>query len=301
MIRQPICPICGKSPCDGHPVGMTQTFWQMLKTFEIPGKISGVQEKLHVRFQADPAAPAYLLKVPSITLDYISINEFVTMSIAEKAGLCCAEHETVSVVTLMNPDGVELYASKIFDTSGLLVDGMYFYRGETTQKYDAELLDFFGRLKEAKVSGLGQVFDQVFLSYLVRNGDLHLKNFGFFIRQDGTIEASPAYDLANTSLYDNGEFALSINGKRQLITFDDWEQLANTAGIQDFTERCQRIWKAVSRELDDLEAIGWLDPVFRVMYTESIRPVLCEQAWEFKIPHQNGVLPQEQKTAICLR
>ena len=65
-----------------------------------------------------------------------------------------------------------------------------------------------------------QMFRRMVFNVIARNCDDHTKNFSFLLRQGGTWELAPAYDLCHA--YRPGsdwvsQQALSINGKRKNI------------------------------------------------------------------------------------
>jgi serine/threonine-protein kinase HipA len=71
---------------------------------------------------------------------------------------------------------------------------------------------------------LSQAFRRMAFNVMARNCDDHTKNFAFLLKQGGTWELSPAYDMTH-AFNPRGEWTyqhlMSVNGKFQGITRDD--------------------------------------------------------------------------------
>lgn len=81
-----------------------------------------------------------------------------------------------------------------------------------------------------------EVFRRMVFNILANNTDDHNKNFSFIMREDGTWQLSPAYDI--TYILDSGGFlpnenhCLYIRAKLRNITRDDVIQFAHDNGIR---------------------------------------------------------------------
>lgn len=80
-----------------------------------------------------------------------------------------------------------------------------------------------------------QVFRRMVFNVIARNCDDHTKNFAFLLRQESDWEISPAYDICHA--YRPGsdwvsKHALSINGKREGITREDFIAIAKSINIK---------------------------------------------------------------------
>lgn len=80
-----------------------------------------------------------------------------------------------------------------------------------------------------------QVFRRMVFNVIARNCDDHTKNFAFRLRQEGDWEISPAYDICHA--YRPGsdwvsKHALSLNGKREGITREDFIVIAKSINIK---------------------------------------------------------------------
>lgn len=101
----------------------------------------------------------------------------------------------------------------------------------TDQKYQASL-EAVGKavLKFSKNMYLeaAQFFERVILSFMIGNGDMHLKNWSLVTPRTGQNRLAPCYDFVSSSIYIPGEeeSALSINGKRNRLERADFLALA---------------------------------------------------------------------------
>jgi serine/threonine-protein kinase HipA len=80
-----------------------------------------------------------------------------------------------------------------------------------------------------------QLFRRMVFNVLARNCDDHTKNFAFLMTEDGNWRLSPAFDLCHS--YRPGSDwvsrqSLSVNGKRQNITRDDFLLVAKQMNIK---------------------------------------------------------------------
>jgi serine/threonine-protein kinase HipA len=80
-----------------------------------------------------------------------------------------------------------------------------------------------------------QLFRRMVLNVLARNCDDHTKNFAFLMTDDGKWRLSPAFDVCHS--YRPGSTwvsrqSLSVNGKRQSITRDDFLSVAKQMNIK---------------------------------------------------------------------
>ena len=80
-----------------------------------------------------------------------------------------------------------------------------------------------------------QVFRRMVFNVIARNCDDHTKNFAFLLKQESKWEISPAYDICHA--YRPGsdwvsKHALSLNGKREGITREDFMVIAKSVNIK---------------------------------------------------------------------
>lgn len=78
---------------------------------------------------------------------------------------------------------------------------------------------------------LRRLFQLFLFSYLVGNGDLHLKNISILEQADGSFALSPSYDLLCTRLYADQTLAIPLNAKTRDLKRGDWLIFAVHCGI----------------------------------------------------------------------
>ena len=95
-----------------------------------------------------------------------------------------------------------------------------------------------------------QMFRRMVFNVLARNCDDHTKNFSFRLKQGGTWELAPAYDLCHA--YRPGsewvsQHALSINGKRIDITKEDLLAVGESIGNKKSKAIIEEIGETVNQ------------------------------------------------------
>ncbi len=80
-----------------------------------------------------------------------------------------------------------------------------------------------------------QQFRRMVFNIVARNQDDHVKNIAFLMDKSGQWSLSPAYDV-NYSYNPNGDFTgahqMSVNGKRDQFTVEDFKACAKNAGLK---------------------------------------------------------------------
>lgn len=146
---------------------------------------------------------------------------------------------------LFELDGMKHFMTKRFDREGAVrhhlatLSAMAHLPAETPQE--------FRRYEQLFVTadelGLGyevqeQLFRRMVFNVLTGEFDDHTKNFSFRLKQGGSWELAPAYDLTGSDFPSEdpwsaqaGVHQLSVNGKRKDITDDDLFAVADRFGI----------------------------------------------------------------------
>lgn len=81
-----------------------------------------------------------------------------------------------------------------------------------------------------------ELFRRMVFNVLAKNCDDHTKNFAFLLKQGGTWELAPAYDICHAFRPDSiwvSQHALSINGKRKNILYKDFLTVAKSMNIKN--------------------------------------------------------------------
>ena len=220
---------------------------------EIPSKaqslvgkmsISGVQPKLSVRLTRKGGVPRleasgefgqYILKPQVQAFISLPENEEVCMFIAEQLGVKIPPHCLVSL-----KDGTLAYVVKRFDRQGrdkIHQEDFAQILGKR-DKYDGSVEEIGRKLKEVShVPGLDVqlFFERVVFSFLLGNGDAHVKNYSILYDDKGCVRLAPAYDLVCSRLVipNEDESALTIAGKKNNLKKQDFDALAGYLGIPE--------------------------------------------------------------------
>lgn len=210
------------------------------KAQELVGKmsISGVQPKFSVRLIKTEGIPEleitssdgeYILKPQVQTMADLPQNEEVCMTIAEKVGINVPGH-----CVLPLKDQTLAYVVKRFDR----IKGQKIHQEDfaqilgKTDKYQGSVEEIGKKLNTiSEVPGLDRqlFFERVVFSFLIGNGDAHLKNYSINRDDEGRVRLSPAYDLVSSRLVipkEEDDSALTINGKKNNLKRTDFETLA---------------------------------------------------------------------------
>lgn len=95
-----------------------------------------------------------------------------------------------------------------------------------------------------------QLFRRMVFNVLARNCDDHTKNFAFLMTENGKWRLSPAFDICHSyrpgSNWVSRQF-LSVNGKRQNISHDDFLSVAKQMNIKKAPSMVSDINRIVSR------------------------------------------------------
>jgi len=192
--------------------------------------ISGMQDKISLKLTRGRLSPVesggtHILKpIPSTALpaftDDVPANEALIMHLATTVGGC-----TVAAYGLVRlGDGTLAYITRRFDRldaqSKLIQEDCSVLAGRSeashgaNYKYDYSY-EGIGRLLATYCSAPGptclEFLRRVIFSYLVGNGDAHLRNFSVLRDPDGVVRLSPAYDLLSTHIHLPNESALALD------------------------------------------------------------------------------------------
>ena len=195
------------------------TFVKLVRTFLDKNAISGVQPKTLalLRDKESLTTKEYIIKTWGAEYPHLAENEYFCLKAAEKAG--------VEIPAIMLSENNKF----------LLVERFNYDKNRDEYLGFEEVLGLLGKNKEQKYEGsyeqiaktiytvvankredMRSFYKIVVMSYLLKNGDAHLKNFGILYNNDmSNIRLAPAYDIVNTVVYFfKDRPALSMFGKK---------------------------------------------------------------------------------------
>ena len=248
--------------------------------------VTGVQPKLSLnlisdinkqsRFTIVDLEGNYILKPAS--KEYIDLpeNEDLTMHLAELVKIKTATHTLIRLKS-----GELAYLTKRFDRKNqdkIAVEDFCQLTENLTEHKHRGSIEKIGKLiyQLTKNSGFEaqKLFEIVLFNYLTANADMHLKNYSLIENDFNEYELSPAYDLLNTLLLipnDKEESALTINGKKNRLKIEDFNQLAKTLKIPNKSvESIYKRFIKIRLKWIDFVEISFLNKDTKQAYIETL-------------------------------
>ena len=225
--------------------------------------ISGAQRKGLFRLEKGELIPAfresrYIVKPPG-TYDYLPENEFLTTAMAHRAGFSVPEFALVDIGGIgratvakrfdVHQDGTRARMEDFAQILGVEAEGKY------SQSYE-KVAKALRRHSSAPLADLDEMLRRLLFSFLVGNGDMHLKNWSLLevAPPGGIFRLSPCYDFLNTRLPIPGEstdLSLTLGGKRKGITLKLFRQFAKAFDVGHlFDDALKKIdgWGDIAKE-----------------------------------------------------
>jgi len=234
------------------------TFSKILHTFLDKNAISGVQPKTLalIKDKDSLSTKEYIIKTWGEEYQNLAQNEYFCLKAVEYAG-------------------VEIANIKLSKNSKFLLVERFNYDKVSDSFFGfEEILVLLGKNRDEKYSGsyervvktvyavctdknraMKDIYKSIVMSYLLKNGDAHLKNFGVLYDEEfKSIRLSPTYDVVNTCVYIyKDKPALTMFGKK--LWFGEVELLR-------FGEECCYISKAKTQNYYD-ECINAIEKILQ--------------------------------------
>ncbi len=249
--------------------------------------VTGVQAKLSLdfarsghnnppRFTIVGLWGRFILKPQTDIYPHLPELEDLTMHMADIAGIKTVPHSLIRFA-----DGELCYITRRIDRTDnkdkiAMEDMCQLSERLTEDKYKgsyeriAKLI-----LKYSSVPVLDTVnfWQVVIFSWLTGNADMHLKNFSLYKPNDA-YSLTPAYDLLSTALVlpsDTEELALTLNGKKRKITFQDFRtaMLANRVSDKVIVNLFRNFEKKMSEWIDMID-ISFLPQEMKKAYKDLL-------------------------------
>jgi serine/threonine-protein kinase HipA len=178
----------------------------------------------------------YILKPPSEYYAHLPEVESATMHLAKVCGLQTVPHSLVRL-----QDDTLCYVTKRVDRTKKgklhMEDMCQLTERLTEDKYKGsheQVAKVLLKYSATPLLDVTNFYEVVLFSYFTGNADMHLKNFSLLEKDGLGYTLCPAYDLLATALVnkaDNEELALTLNGKKRKLKYNDFLAAYETSGL----------------------------------------------------------------------
>ncbi len=249
--------------------------------------VTGVQKKLSLALHEEGQQRQltfvglwgnFILKAPVEAYPNLPENEFLTMKLANIAGIQTVPHALIRLQS-----GELAYLTRRIDRSQngkVPMEDMAQLTGKMTEEKYRGSVEQIGKIIlrycSNRLFDALRLYELAIFSFITGNGDMHLKNYSLITRTEG-VTLAPAYDLLNTRLViseneDPEDSALTINGKRRKITLEDFHHLANSLGlIRKQTENVLKRFLKTRREMENCIQNSFLPRDMNRYYLEILK------------------------------
>ncbi len=208
--------------------------------------VTGVQPKLSLGFTQENNSRLtivgalngrYILKPPFSEYPQMPETEALSMLLAQTCGI-----DTVPFLLIPLKDGHLAYLTRRIDRDAkgnkfAMEDACQFTERLTEHKYRGSYEQIAKAIIAYSQNPLFDVvrfYEQVIVSFLIGNNDMHLKNFSLIAKNEKSYSLAPAYDMISAQLLmpdDPEELALTLNGKKRQISKADFNMAMTKARI----------------------------------------------------------------------
>ncbi|WP_431158121.1 HipA domain-containing protein [Winogradskyella poriferorum] len=231
--------------------------------------VTGVQPKLSLGFTKQNAQNRltivgalngrYILKPPFHMYPQMPEIEALSMLLAQACGIA-----TVPFLLIPLKDGTLAYLTKRIDRTANnekypMEDACQFTERLTEHKYRGSYEQIAkGIITYAQNPLLDAVkfYEQVIVSFLIGNNDMHLKNFSLIANDSIHYALAPAYDMVAVKLLvpeDQEELALNLNGKKRKIKRLDFNEAMAVAQIP--AKAIENLWKRIEKGMQQWQEL----------------------------------------------
>ncbi|WP_318311727.1 HipA domain-containing protein [Flagellimonas crocea] len=208
--------------------------------------VSGVQPKLSLGFTQEnnsrltivgALSGRYILKPPFSEYPQMPETEALSMLLAQACGI-----DTVPFLLIPLKDGHLAYLTRRIDRDAkgnkfAMEDACQLTERLTEHKYRGSYEQIAKAIMAYSQNPLFDVvrfYEQVIVSFLIGNNDMHLKNFSLIAKNGKSYSLAPAYDMISAQLLipdDPEELALTLNGKKRKISKEDFDMAMAKARV----------------------------------------------------------------------
>ncbi len=226
--------------------------------------VTGVQPKLSMGFTEIETEERltivgalngrYILKPPFATYPQMPEIEALSMLMAKSCGIA-----TVPFLLIPLKGGELAYLTRRIDRNAkgdkfAMEDACQFSERMTEHKYRGSYEQIAkGILAYSKnpLKDIVHFYEQVIVSFLIGNNDMHLKNFSLIAKEPNAYELTPAYDMIAAQLLllllpdDIDDLALNINGEKRKLKRSDFNEAMLKAHIPE--KAIENLWKRIEK------------------------------------------------------
>ncbi|WP_339893766.1 HipA domain-containing protein [uncultured Algibacter sp.] len=227
--------------------------------------VTGVQPKLSMGFTKIATEERltivgalngrYILKPPYSAYPQMPELEALCMLMTQACGI-----ETVPFLLLPLKGGELAYITRRIDRNAqgdkfAMEDACQFNERLTEHKYRGSYEQIAkGIIAYSKnpIKDVVHFYEQVIVSFLIGNNDMHLKNFSLIAKEPNAYELTPAYDMISSQLLlpdDLEDLALNINGKKRKLKREDFNEAMLKAHIPE--KAIENLWKRIEKGMSE--------------------------------------------------
>ena len=231
--------------------------------------VTGVQPKLSLGFTEENSQNRltivgalngrYILKPPFQLYPQMPEIEALSMLLTQACGIA-----TVPFLLIPLKDGSLAYLTKRIDRNANgekypMEDACQFTERLTEHKYRGsyeQIAKGILRYTQNPLLETVKFYQQVIVSFLIGNNDMHLKNFSIIANDNKHYELSPAYDMVSVKLLileDPEELALNLNGKKRKLKREDFNEAMLKAHIPE--KAIKNLWKRIEKGMGNWRAL----------------------------------------------
>lgn len=227
--------------------------------------VTGVQPKLSMGFTKIATEERltivgalngrYILKPPYAAYPQMPELEALCMLMTQACGI-----ETVPFLLLPLRGGELAYITRRIDRNAqgekfAMEDACQFNERLTEHKYRGSYEQIAkGIIAYSKnpIKDVVHFYEQVIVSFLIGNNDMHLKNFSLIAKESNAYELTPAYDMIAAQLLlpdDLDDLALNLNGKKRKLIREDFNEAMLKAHIPE--KAIENLWKRIEKGMSE--------------------------------------------------
>lgn len=227
--------------------------------------VTGVQPKLSLGFTKEKQKNRltvvgalngrYILKPPYELYPQMPEIEALSMLLAQACGVT-----TVPFLLIPLKSGELAYITRRIDRAAKgqkypMEDACQFTERLTQYKYRGSYEQIAKGIISYAQNPLLEVvkfYQQVIVSFLIGNSDMHLKNFSLIAYNNNQYQLAPAYDMVAVKLLipeDQEELALNLNGKKRNLKRKDFNEAMTKAHIPE--KAIENLWNRIEKGMQN--------------------------------------------------